>query len=91
MSDTLIVKPVPPPAAVIKSVSPTAQFCPFATIVTAENVPEATVTVTVHPVPPHVDVVAVHVYVPSVYPDPVPVTVSPVTSPNALTAAVLLF
>ena len=44
-----------------------------------------------HPVPPPVDVVAVPVYVPSVYPDPVPETVSPVTSPNDLTAAELLF
>ena len=47
-------------------------------------------TVTVHPVPPPVDVVAVAVYVPSVYPDPTPVTVSATTSPKDLTAAELL-
>ena len=34
--------------------------------------------------------VAVCVYVPSVYPDPVPVTVSAVTSPKDLSAAELL-
>ena len=48
-------------------------------------------TVTVHPVPPPVDVVAVAVYVPSVYPDPVPVTATATHSPNALVANVLLF
>jgi len=48
------------------------------------------VTSTVNPVPPPVDVVAVCVYVPSVYPDPLPVTVSARTSPNDLVAAELL-
>ena len=37
------------------------------------------------------DVVAVAVYVPSVYPDPVPVIVSPRISPNDLVAVELLF
>ena len=46
-------------------------------MVTAEKSPLATVTVTVHPVPFPDEVVAVAVYVPSVYQDPVPVTVSP--------------
>jgi hypothetical protein len=45
----------------------------------------------VHPVPPPVDVVAVAVYVPLVYPDPTPVTVIPTTSPKDLVAPVLLF
>ena len=45
---------------------------------------------TVHPVPPPVDVVAVAVYVPSVYPDPTPLTVNATTSPKDLTAAELL-
>ena len=57
---------------------------------TDENVPDATVTSTVNPVPLP-PVVAVCVYVPSVYPDPVPVTVSVITSPKDLTAAELLF
>ena len=57
---------------------------------TDENVPDATVTSTVNPVPLP-PVVAVCVYVPSVYPDPVPVTVSARTWPNALVAVELLF
>ena len=59
-------------------------------MVAVENVPEATVSVTVNPVPPPVDVVAVAVYVPSVYPDPLPVIDNARTSPKDLTAAELL-
>ena len=51
--------------------------------------PDATVTSTVSPVPLP-PVVAVCVYVPFVYPDPVPVTVNAVTSPKDLTAEELL-
>ena len=43
-----------------------------------------------HPVPIPLLVVAVAVYVPSVYPDPVPVTLNETTSPNALTPVELL-
>ena len=46
-----------------------------------------TSTVNPVPLPP---VVAVCVYVPFVYPDPIPVTDNPRTSPNDLTAAELL-
>ena len=41
-----------------------------------------------HPVPPPVDVVAVPVYVPSVYPDPVPETV--IVLPEPPPAAVIV-
>ena len=52
--------------------------------------PPETVTSTVNPVPMPLLVVAVCVYVPSVYPDPVPVTDNARTSPNALAAVELL-
>ena len=48
--------------------------------------PDVTVSVRVNPVPIPDEVVAVAVYDPSVYPDPVPVTDNPRTSPNAATA-----
>ena len=45
-------------------------------MVTVEKSPPDTVTVTVSPTPIPLLVVAVAVYVPSVYPDPLPVTAS---------------
>ena len=47
-------------------------------------------TVTVHPVPSPDEVVAVAVYVPSVYPVPTPVTDTASISPKDLTPRVLL-
>ena len=58
---------------------------------TALKSPPATVTVTVHPVPAPLLVVAVPVYVPSVYPDPDPVTVIVRIWPKDLVEVELLF